>query len=140
MRNTFANWQSATCGSGVANPSVAGANADPNHNGIPNLIEYALGTDPLGASSTARLPVAGQALNPADGKLHLTLTMQLDPAATDLAVTAEVSGDLQNWFSGTGNVEVVSDTASSGVRTLTVRDTAPVGSDPRFIRLRVTEP
>ena len=140
VRNTFANWQTGAFGASAPDASVAGPNADPNHNGIPNLIEYALGTDPLGASSTARLPVVALTVNPADGKLHLTLTAQLDPAATDLAVTAEVTSDLQTWQSGPGNVEVAGDTTVAGVRTLTLRDTAPAGSEPRFIRLRVTKP
>jgi hypothetical protein len=53
MPSPFAQWQGVKFGASSSNPSVGGPEADPNHNGLANLLEYALGTDPLANDGSA---------------------------------------------------------------------------------------
>ncbi len=131
-------WQAEHFGSTAA--LAAQPAADPDHDGLPNLLEYALGTDPQAASSTNR-PVCALVINQADGLPHLTLTATLAAAAGDVSVDAEASDDLVTWHSGAPFTEVASDTTAGAVRTVVFRDTTPSGTGTRrFMRLRVTLP
>jgi hypothetical protein len=126
----FQQWKS--------NYGLAAATApsnDDDHDGVPLLLEYALGLDPLTGSSTG-LP---------NGSLQgdfLTLTYKKIKAATDITCTAEVSSNLVNWLNTTSNVEQrwqVTDEITS--ETITARDKTPVPSaTSRFMRLKVTQP
>lgn len=137
---TFTAWQAAQFGSNAAVPSIAGDTADPNHTGVANLLAYALGLTP-GTATRANLPALTSPVDGADGKRHLLLTALLDPNATDVTVSAEVSADLVTWQSGAGFTEVVSDTTANGVRTLVLRDLTPMaGNTKRFMHLKVTRP
>jgi fibronectin-binding autotransporter adhesin len=131
-------WQAEHFGSTTA--LAAQPAADPDHDGVPNLLEYALGTDPQSAGSANR-PALALAVSSADNLPHLTLTVTLAADAADVGVSAEVSGDLVNWQSGAPHTEIVSDTTAGAVRTLVLRDATPAGSGPpRFMRLRVALP
>jgi hypothetical protein len=131
------DWRQAYFGT-TANTGQAADLAAPANDGIPNLIKYALGANPFSPAS-ASLPVAVVATNPADGKPHLTLTASLNPGATDVTVSAEVSSDLLTWNSGAGYTEVVSDVTVGSVRTLVVRDTTPLSAGvKRFMHLKVS--
>ena len=79
----FQQWQSSYFGGNAGNPSIAGPLADPDHDGIVNLIEYALGSNPLSPANVSR-PSPVVALDPNDNQLHLTLTANLNPSATDV--------------------------------------------------------
>lgn len=107
--------------------------ADPDLDGLTNLLEYAVGTDPhvLGSSPTT----AGTAA----GKLTLTFTRRRD--ATDVTYHVEAGDDLANWkeiWSSATN-PYPGGTALSAPQLVT--DTmAPAGATRRFLRLRVTAP
>ncbi|MEY4488756.1 MAG: hypothetical protein RIQ79_1264 [Verrucomicrobiota bacterium] len=137
----FTVWQQAHFSvTELTDSSVSGDTADPDSDGLANLIEYALGSDPRVASSGSS-PSVGTDLGATDALPHLIFTLQLDAGATDITSLVEVSGDLQTWQSGSGNTEVVSDTTSANVRTLVIRDkTALDTTSRRFIRLKVTHP
>jgi hypothetical protein len=113
--------------------SQNGTGDDPDYDGIPNLIEYALqGGDPTqggaGIFPTVSLTKEG-------GDRYLTLTIQKSTTATSITLIAETCSDLASWNSS--NTVIVSETAS----TLVVRDALPVsGSSTRSIRLKVTQP
>ncbi len=113
--------------------SQNGAGDDPDHDGIPNLIEYALsGGDPA-QGGTGILPAFSLAND--GGNSYLTLTIQKNTTATGITLIAETCSDLATWNSS--NTVIVSETAS----TLVVRDAVPVsGSSTRFMRLKVTQP
>ncbi len=113
--------------------SLNGAGDDPDHDGIPNLIEYALtGGDPA-QGGMVTLPASS--LTNAGGNSYLTLTIQKNTTATGITLIAETCSDLATWNSN--NTVIVSETAS----TLVVRDAVPVsGSSTRFMRLKVTQP
>jgi hypothetical protein len=137
---TFAGWQVVHFGGNATNDTIAGPLADPDHDGLPNLLEYVLGTDPLAAASASQ-PIPVLALDSTDGKLHLTLTAALDASVSDVTVSAEVSSDLQTWQTGAGAVEIASDTTAGGVRTIVFRDLTPIDAlSARFMHLRATGP
>jgi hypothetical protein len=138
----FDAWRVARFGVAALSPDTA-ENADPDHDRLANLLEYATGTNPLDPASAAPPHLfAGS---------HLTLAFTRIPAATDLAYTVQVSSDLQTWFDGstyasTGGAAPNAHTAEvsrDGLNpeTVIVRDqTAISGTPHRFIRLRVTRP
>ena len=124
----------------LANPAVSGDDADPDGDGIPNLVEYALNLDPEQAN-TQGLPVVGQ--TNVGGQQYLTLTYTAVIAATDITYVPQVCGDLTSWASGSGYIAPVSTTnnADGKTQTVVVRDLTPItNASARFIRLEITRP
>jgi hypothetical protein len=120
------------------NPSNVGAGANDASfagDGVPNLLKYALGLNPLVPATLAQLP-SGR-IQTDQGSDYLTLIVSRTAAAPDVSYTVEVSGDLKTWLSGPPNTVVLTNAATQ----LVVRDNTPVpGSNSRFIRLRVSNP
>jgi hypothetical protein len=116
----------------LSNVNISGPLADADGDGVPNLLEYALGTDPNVPSQTG-LPQATMVSS--NGEQYLSLSYSPDPYATNLTYTVEVSGDLGTWNSGDDyTVRLTPD----GQVPVIVRDKTPVSSaTERFIRLRV---
>ncbi len=119
---------------------------DPNNNGIPNLMEYALGNNPtVGVYRTAT--THGRS----NGWFQISFTRNAD--ATNLAYHVEAATFLTNggdwscilsninatgWFGPA--VDSYSESASSnGIAAVIVTDIAPAATN-RFLRLRVTRP
>ncbi len=137
--STYADWKALHFG-GETDPAITGDHADPDSDGVVNLLEYAFGLEPL-AASRAGLPVVALQPATAGGPLFLTLTYTTPDTVADLAFVPEVSGNLADWQSGPGHTETVSDTTTEGIRTVVVRDTVPVSTGARrFIRLSVQVP
>ena len=109
--------------------NAANDTADTDSDGLRNLVEFFLGTDPaLGGVS------GGPVLSRSSGRN--VLTFSTPTGITGATFLVEVSGDLKTWSSGAAATEVLSDATSNGIRTLSVRDlTAGTG---RFIRLKVS--
>jgi uncharacterized repeat protein (TIGR03803 family) len=119
---------------------------DPDHDGVSNLLEYALLTAPDVADSEV-VPTAAIAAF-ADGD-RLGIDLPRDPARSDVTVHVEISDSLLpgswislatstggNPFSGPGYF--IGDSSSPGLKTVTIRDTQFVSStSKRFIRIRV---
>lgn len=76
----------------IPNPDDRDPMDDPDGDGIPNVLEYALGGDPVTAS-TAVLPKSS--IN-AEGKLVLTFGRR-DVSETDTTQTIEIGTDLASW-------------------------------------------
>jgi kumamolisin len=141
VQTTFTVWQTLYFGANQNTSGISGPDANPSGNGIPNLLQYAIGSNPLTPAPTSPHPVVALVVDPADGKWHLTLTATLDATASGITVTGETSPDLRTWNSGTSYMEVVSDSTVGLVRTLSLRDTTSVGTTGiHYIRLRVTQP
>jgi hypothetical protein len=141
-------WRNASFGTNADNSNVSGDNADPDDDGIRNLLEYAFALDPT-AASTNGLPSG--CLTAAGRTNYLTLTFQRPASATDLTYEALVSGDLHTWLAGcsfsgtdittTSNAALVSRGTNNLVETIVVRDTTPVSAAAsRFMKVQVTNP
>ncbi len=107
----------------------AAPTADPDADGTPNLLEYALGGDPL---SAGRAPVEAAVI---EGRLALVFTRIADPG---LVYTVETSDDLAQW----STLEVPGN-PSTGEANIAgpacIVDTRELAASPRrFLRLRVS--
>jgi hypothetical protein len=118
-------WRMAHFGSSEAGDEAVDL-ADPDGDGHPNLLEYALGGDPL-VSDAAGRSVAGL---DESGRLTLAFDRVADPA---LLYEAQASDDLATWatfWSSTG--------AGNTTGPVTVADLEPLGASPRrFLRISV---
>ena len=112
----FATWQAT---------GTAADTADPDGDGLNNLLEYALNGTPTNAAS-APLPTA--ALVPSTSTL--TLTFYRARPAAELTYTVQASSDLATWTDLATNPGTVG-------QNVTVTDTPPPGATKRFLRLRV---
>lgn len=121
----FAAWIAARAWPAPAASSSAAA-ADPDADGLANLLEYALGYDPLAPGPGLNARIA----NNGGPRLALDFVRVTDPA---LVYAVEGSSDLIAWtsiWSSTGT-----DNTAGPV---TVSDNTAPGASPRFLRLRVT--
>ena len=112
--------------------------ADDDGDGLSNLMEYALATDPLKTNTgpavgTRSLTVNGTTAN------YLTLTFNRRVAATDITLAVQYSSDLFTWASTA--VLVTSVPSSDGTTSEIWRAPTPLGTAARdFLRVRVTAP
>ncbi|MDF3057254.1 MAG: hypothetical protein K0R17_1469 [Rariglobus sp.] len=118
----------------LGNNAVSGNSADPDNDGYPNLMEYALAMNPK--MPDPAVP-QGELL---DG--CLSLTYKRSKTAADLTYVVEVSGDLQTWKSGAADISTPVVQSDDGyTQTVRVKDLiAPTAATRRFIRLRVVTP
>ena len=130
----FEVWQFEEFGANTNNESISGELADPDNDGIVNLLEYALDLNP-NVASVAGLPTPQ--IDPACGCLTLTYTKVL--GATDLTYTPEASDGPGGPWDTNGVTEVIID-ANTVAQTIKASDTNyPVAAiTNRFMHLRVT--
>ena len=142
----FASWSAATPWPQGADFSASG---DPDRDGLPNLLEYALSFDPLSADPSANHPSASTV----DG--HLAFTFTRDPARNTLTYEVQASPDLSpgSWTTlarsaaGAATTDVnggtssINETTEGGLRRVTITDATPLnGVSRRFLRLNVAQP
>lgn len=108
-------------------PLVSGEYADPDHDGIVNLIEYAMGLPPRQNSRTG-LPTTSRAGN------LVTLTYRKSLATSGTLTAAEISTDLTNWTI-VGVTETVTATVD-GVQTIQAQFIVPENMPELFLRVR----
>ncbi|MCX7712916.1 MAG: autotransporter-associated beta strand repeat-containing protein [Chthoniobacterales bacterium] len=122
-------WRQTHFGS-PANSGDGADTADPDADGIPNLIEYALGGNPTSAASRPQ-PTVGTAVVSGQQRLTLTFTPQV---VSGLTYLVQASNDLSDWSTQT---DVTSSLTVGQPYTFT--DSADLATTPRrFLRLRVT--
>ncbi len=124
----------------AANNAISGLTADPDADGLSNLIEYGLGGNPLFNDASSLLTPA--TIENSGSFDYLTYRYRVNAGAADATITPQVSGDLINWFGGGGNVVSLSGPTArtDGVNLFTVRDTAPAPNGSRYIRLQMVAP
>ena len=117
----------------LADPTISGPTADPDHDGLSNLEEYAFGLNPC-QPDAASTP---QTVDTSSGYLTLTFIRRHDVG--DLNYIVEVSDDLFTWNSGPDFTQEVSVTALDAQRDLvTVQDLTPTSAAARrFMRVRL---
>ncbi len=129
VASAFAHWSAL---SGVP-ASQSAPTDDPDGDSLPNLLEYALGLDPLVANPTSS-PVATTFDH--EGQSYLSLLVPRSPDAQNVDLTVEVSSDLVTWHSGGAHTTAI----VSSPDFLLVRDNTPVSAaSRRFIRVRATQ-
>ncbi len=145
VNNTFANF-AAAAGLAAANADPA---ADPDGDGLPNLLEYGLNLNPAAPDHGPTTPLDTHIRTDA-GKRYLSIRFTRVPLAADLIYAVEASGNLQDWtavatstgggaFVGPGVIS--DDAADTTPHTVEIRDPVPLdGTTPsrRFLRLRIT--
>jgi hypothetical protein len=137
----FAAWQFARFGANANVASIGGANADTDHDGFENLLEYAGNTDPSDTNSAK--PAALFPEVALDGQTYLTIiyTRRLPPR--DVTYHVETSTDLATWSESPLDIAELgaTDDGNSLTQTVKTRATAPVTPGAqRYLRLRVTQP
>lgn len=145
---TQVSWAAFQFGRENLNPesesTLWGPAADPDGDGLSNILEYALHTDPL---------IPGPAVTvPGHSGGRLTLTFSRDPVRTDLSLSVEAADSLDQavWtvlatseagavFAAVSPVSpLITEAADGGLQKVTVRDIVATSSQPRrFLRLRV---
>ncbi|QJE97685.1 hypothetical protein [Luteolibacter luteus] len=122
--------------------------ADSDGDGLPNLIEYALGTIPTSPGQGNGSAMAPKPLF-ASGRLKLAFSLP-EPAPSDLIYRVRVSNDMVNWstlatkagaagwtWQGEGGSQV-SAVAGAGRVLVEVADDRIAGDAPRMMRLEVS--
>lgn len=116
----------------LEDPNTSGPAADPDDDGTNNLLEYSLDGDPnLGDGALATSSIATVSLP--EGGSEQRLMLSFFRARSDLDYTVEGSFNLTTWEKIETNPGAVGETVS-------VNDTEPVGANPRFLHLKVTQP
>ena len=122
----FSSWIIQTPGTGALTDALD----DPDHDGIPNLMEYALGGNPVSGQSGVLPDVSSSDFG---GAKYLTITF--DRARSDVNYIVEVSPDLVQW------TEIAFAPVTPGSSQTVIDNVALDASHPkRFMRLRVSPP
>ena len=121
----------------LLDPTVSGDQADPDHDGLVNLIEYALQSDPHDAAA-ATPPLQAIMVN-VEGENYQALSFHRRIYAAEIQLQVEVSDALDAWHSGapfTTQVGAAMDNGD-GTETVVMRSTKPYGSGTcEFLRLK----
>jgi hypothetical protein len=147
IREGYEAWRNQHfSGADLIDDDISGLDADPDGDGLPNSVEYALSTDPT-ADSSMDFPTVAR-----DGDfLEITFRQRIGGTGTPgidyeldgINYAAEVSSDLspESWNSGTGVFEVLEAPIDNGdgTETVTVRlkNSIP-GEVSQFLRLKIT--
>jgi hypothetical protein len=116
---------------GITDPNIIGQAADPDHDCIPNLVEFALNLDPT-KSSQHQLP------QPTLDGDHLSMTYQRI-TAPGLTYFIEISDSLGDTWVPNVATETLLNT-SGNLETWTAKSPNAVSAQPReFMRIRVTQ-
>ena len=135
--STFGLWQKDSFGTSAPNPVVIALDADPDADGVPNLLEYLLATDPQNPASLYTPTTSTLQVNSA---VYLALTFRRRISSVGITHAVQAGGDLADWSEDTVLASTPID-HGDGTQTVTYRDLVPLNAAPtRFLRLQVTLP
>ncbi|HXT10618.1 MAG TPA: Calx-beta domain-containing protein [Candidatus Angelobacter sp.] len=131
--SSYQAWKIAHFGPDANNAAVTADSADPDHDGIANILEYAFGSDP-------NLPDTNAPLVGSIQSNHFQLQFNRNTSATDLTYFAQavptlgdIASNLATYASGTGWI-----TNTPGA---TVIESAPTGSPPdQHVQVTIIDP
>lgn len=129
-------WQQAKFGASWNNPAVAGDNADPDGDGVSNLLEYAFGGNPNAADQSI-LPAIDNTGS------FFSIIYRKAKAATDLVFTVQESPDLSpnSWKTAVPDPANPPEVRSDDGTVQVIRFTSPQGTTgKKFLRVQVTKP
>ena len=145
---TLDQWRALWFGT-TSNSGAAADNADPDNDGLPNLLEYAFGLNPTNSDQDWTLSALLIHTNSAD---WLACSFLRNTNAADLTFSVQASesllsplwSNLVNWTGATGwsTPSFASETGIGPGRVrVTVRDAQPISAaGDRYLRLVVTRP
>ncbi len=131
--NDYAFWRDGEITWGSADSS---STADPNNNGLTNLLEYGFGfTDPVEGSHSYTTPILLNA-----GGETVSFTFRRNRDAEDLVFTVQTSPDLSpnSWSESAAEAVNVTPSGDPGVDLITVE--MPLAEDVQFVRLHIEIP
>lgn len=121
---SYADWQ-IDSGLSALEPDLSGPTADPDNDGIPNLLEYALAGDPLIPRSAAMPQI-----ETTDDAVQLTFLR----LRADILYRVLASDNLIDWT-------IIAENPGEVGSWVTVQDPIPLSeNNRRFLRLQVTKP
>jgi hypothetical protein len=112
----------------LGNLALTGPASDPDGDGVPNLVEYAVGRDPRSTTNDAAFEVSSEAG-------FWTFTYRRATEATDIAFQVERSTNLTNWSTADVTEEQILD---SGAFTIWKARVVQSSTPNCFFRLKVT--
>lgn len=126
---SFASWMAGY-------PSLTGpsalATADPDFDGLNNLLEYGLGSDPTSAASAATPTLGRENISGTD---YITLSYHKDTSKTDITYQVQVATDPAGTWSP------VSDVLDGPPGTIQRRKASVAITSPKkFLQLKITKP
>jgi len=123
----YNNWAASWFGTNVSNAAIAGMNADPDGDGVPNLLEFAVGGNPLVADATN---AALRALSFSSSQFALQYSLRNPPGG--ITTQFQSSGNFLNWSNvSPASVNVVHVFPANS----TYQALFPVQLEPQFFRL-----
>jgi hypothetical protein len=131
-------WRQDKFGTVDPNDLTGGDSADPDGDGIPNLVEYGTGSNPK-VADTSRLPQLGRTTVGTSTYLTISCRM-LTGADAAVSYSVEESSNLSGWSA----VDMVANLVAGpvdlgdGTALVTYRGNTPMGSAKDFLRVRIT--
>lgn len=126
---------------GVSDPTIVGTKADPDRDGLDNLLEYALGANPNQTDDSV-LPIIGVETVGDQDYLALTYRGRTDDLSLIYEVVASdtAHAPLATWTVQTTAISTDQTGAGPGFHVVKIRDSVPVAAGPthRYLRLRIT--
>ena len=123
----------------LSDSSISGDQADPDHDGIPNLLEYASGLDPRASNAIGGKVIA--AIRNINATNYLTMSFRSSTSAVDVVYTPLGASNVAAVFTN-GPVQVGSPTYNGdGTATILWRDSVPITTNAprRFMLLKVSQ-
>jgi hypothetical protein len=126
----------------LSQPLVSGADADPDDDGLRNLLEYAYNRNPKSANTARNFSGRIETLANPPGQRGYVIRFTRRKAPTDLIYAVEVSDTFNSWQTGVAVAQEIVPAIDDGNGiTETAAFVIPPGPDAgaqKFIRLKVT--
>jgi hypothetical protein len=137
VTNPYDAWKASKfTGPELLDPLVSGDSADFDHDGLVTLMEFAFGGEPKTADPQL---VPDGLVSDFSGPDHLEFSYRRRTPADGLTYTPETSGNLVTWDPAPGQFVAISTLpAGTGFEEVRIRLNDPVGTGPRYIRLKVS--
>jgi hypothetical protein len=130
--NTFGDWITSRF-PGITDPNIIGPGADSDHDGVPNLVEFAFGTDPSTPDTTlAPLKISPDPADPGKRLFEFIRPKGL----SGITYLLRVTDTLTSWETLTATPQIID--LGNGQEKVVVSDTPPPGPNhSRFLLLSV---